>query len=123
MADQRLAVMKTWVALAWADGVIADHEAEAIKKLVAEIGFNDEDKATVLSWLTEKVELEPESIADLNASVKEGIYRAAARLATVDLKVDESEREFLAHLRTALSLDEEVAQKIEGDIPLMNSPS
>ena len=59
-----------------------------------------------------------EGIADLSVEAQIGIYRAAARLATVDMEVAQTERDFLSHLQKALGLSDEKSREIEKEMPL-----
>lgn len=121
--SQYLSVIRIWAALAWADGVIADAEAAAMKRLVKSADLTDEERDTALGWLDTKVELETESLEGLSDEARKGIYRAAARLAAVDLDVAEEERNFLARLRKGLKLSDDDVSEIESSIPAMASKS
>lgn len=118
--SQYLSVIRIWAAVAWADGVIADAEAAAMKRLIKSADLTDEQRETAMGWLTEKVELDTENIADLSDEARKGIYRAAARLAAVDLDVAEEERNFLGRLREGLGLDDDTVAEIESSIPALS---
>ena len=111
--SQYLAVIRVWAALAWADGVIQDSEREAITKLISVAQLNDSDRKTAASLLDSKVELSTEPISGLSAPAREGIDRAALRMAMVDLDMAKEETAMLARLREGLSIDDETASKIE----------
>lgn len=117
--SQYLSVIRIWAALAWADGVIADAEAAAMKRLVESADLTDEERGTALGWLDEKVELDTENIAGLSDEARQGIYRAAARLAAVDLEIADEERNFLKRLREGLKIDDEAAAKIAESVPAL----
>ena len=118
MSDEStfLSVIRVWAAVAWADGVIADAEAEALKRLVAGADLTDEERAEALGFLETKVELSTAGVDELGDSVKHGIYRAAYRLAKVDLNIAEEERSFLTKLRDGLGLSAEVGTEIEASV-------
>lgn len=111
-----LSVIRVWAGVAWADGVIAEAEAEAMKRLIAGADLTDAERVEANGFLTKKVELETENISGLSDTVREGIYRAAYRLAKVDLEVANEERDFLGRLREGLSLSAEVCEGIEASI-------
>jgi uncharacterized membrane protein YebE (DUF533 family) len=117
--SQYLSVIRIWAALAWADGVIADSEAAAMKRLVESADLTDEERGTALGWLNEKVDLDTENLAGLSDEARQGIYRAAARLAAVDLEIADEERNFLSRLREGLNIDEEAAAKIAESVPAL----
>lgn len=115
--SQFLSVIRIWAAMAWADGKIADQEAEAMKRLIDGAELTDDERATALSWLEHRVDLDTAGVADLSERAREGIYRAAVRLAGVDLEVAEAERTFLGRLREGLGLDEAKAKALEESVP------
>ena len=114
-----LSVIRVWAGVAWADGVIVEAEAEAMKRLIAGADLTEVERDEARGFLENKVELETENISGLSDTVREGIYRAAYRLAKVDLRVAEEERSFLGRLRDGLSLSEEACREIESSIDLL----
>jgi uncharacterized membrane protein YebE (DUF533 family) len=116
--NQFLQVIRVWAGLAWADDVIADEEAAAMSKLIATAGLAEPEKAVALGYLESKVELETEGLEGLNENARFGIYKAAVRLAGVDKEFAPEERKFLDRLRDGLAIGQDIAQKIEADVPL-----
>ncbi len=108
-----LQVIRVWAALAWADGVIAKSEAAAIQRLIRGSELSDSEKQLALGFLDKRPEYDPTVMAKLSSEAREGIYRAAVRLATLDGVFADSERDFLLKLRGALSLSDDIAQEIE----------
>lgn len=105
-----------WAALAWADDVIQDSERAAILKLVSVAQLSDAERDQAKAMLETKVELETQPIAGLSQPAREGIYRAALRLAMVDLDLADEEAAMLKRLRDGLSISEEDANRIAGSI-------
>lgn len=99
--------------MAWADGVIADAERAAMNRLIAIAELSDEERATAKSWLETPVDFDLAQISVLSPAAKTGIYRAAARLAMVDLDFAEEEKKVLARLREGLGLSEDEAAELE----------
>jgi uncharacterized membrane protein YebE (DUF533 family) len=114
--DDLMRVIRVWAAMAWADGVIASAESAAIKKVVELADLDEEQAGTALGWLEERVELSTEGLEDLQPSAKEGIYKAAIRLANVDLDVATEELTLLERLRQALDIDSERASELEAEL-------
>jgi uncharacterized membrane protein YebE (DUF533 family) len=114
--SQYLAVIRVWAALAWADGVIQDSERDAITKLISVAQLSDEDRKTASGLLDAKVDLSTDAISGLSAPARQGIYRAALRMAMVDLDMAKEETAMLARLREGLNIDEETAKSIEAAI-------
>ena len=118
--SQFLSVIRVWAALAWADDKIADAEADAMKRLISSAELTDDERTTAMGWLDEKVDLDTANIKGLKDEARRGIYRAAARLAAVDLDIADAERTFLTRLREGLEISEDDAKEIEANIPGMN---
>ena len=114
--SQYLAVIRVWAALAWADGVIQDSEREAITKLISVAQLSDEERETAASLLDSKVELSTDSISGLSAPAREGIYRAALRMALVDLDMAQEETAMLARLREGLDISDERGSEIQSAV-------
>jgi uncharacterized membrane protein YebE (DUF533 family) len=117
--SQYLSVIRIWAALAWADGVIADSEAAAMRRLIESADLTDAERTSALGWLEEKVDLDTASMASLSEEARHGIYRAAARLAAVDLEVAEAELHFLERLQQGLGIDQDTAAELEKGIPAL----
>ncbi len=111
-----LRVIRVWAAVAWADGVIASAESVAIKRVIEIADFSDEDRATASSYLDERVDFDSEGLEDLSESAREGIYKAAVRLANVDLDLATEELTLLERLRQALTIDQAKAQALEAEV-------
>ena len=118
--SQYLSVIRIWAAVAWADGVIADAEAAAMKRLVEGADLTAEERDTALGWLENKVELDTANVSGLSEEARHGIYRAAARLAAVDLDVADEEKSFLERLREGLEIDEATAKDIVKAVPALS---
>ena len=114
--NQFLSVIRVWAALAWADDVVQDSERDAISKLISVAKLNDADRAKAMGFLDEKIELEMDRISGLSPAAGEGIYRAALRLAMVDLDLASEEAAMLVRLREGLGIDEDKAAEIEKGI-------
>ncbi len=118
MADSPfLSVIRVWAAMAWADGAIADAEAQALRRLIAAAELTDDERAAAGRFLEQRVELDTADVSSLSEDARRGIYRAACRMAAVDRDVAASERNLLDRLRGHLGLGAEVARDIEGGIP------
>lgn len=115
--SQHLSVIRVWAALAWADGVMVQAEAVAMRRLIEVADLSDDERDTALGWLDTRVELDTGNLATLGEQARHGIYRAAVRLASVDLDVADEERAFLVRLRRGLDISDDAAAEIESSIP------
>lgn len=114
--SQYLAVIRIWAALAWADGVIQDSEREAITKLIYVAKLSEEEREIANGLLDSKVELSTDSISDLSEPARDGIYRAALRMAMVDLDMADEEVVMLKRLRDGFGISDEKAAAIEAGL-------
>ena len=117
--SQYLSVIRIWAALAWSDGVIADAEAAAMRRLIESADLTDEERASALGMMQSRVDLDTATLASLSEEARQGIYRAAARLAAVDLEVAEEELHFLERLQEGLGIDDDTAEDLEKGIPAL----
>ena len=108
-----MSVLRVWAALAWADGVIAPAEAEALRRLIAVAPVAEAERDVALGWLDERVDLETSRVRQLGAESRQGVYQAAVRLARIDLNLAAQERALLDRLRDALDIDPATAADIE----------
>jgi uncharacterized membrane protein YebE (DUF533 family) len=118
MAESQIVnVIRVWAAVAWADGVLAEAEAEGLRRLIrnAELTAGERTDATTL--LDAKVELPQLYLQNVNAEARRGIYRAACRMAIVDHVFARAERTMLDRLQTMLGIPKEIAREIEADVP------
>jgi uncharacterized membrane protein YebE (DUF533 family) len=115
--SQFLSVIRVWAAMAWADGSIADPEAQALRRLIAAADLDGDEKTTAYKFLDSKVDLDTAGIEALSEDARRGIYRAAARMAAVDGNVATAERALLDRLGGHLGIAAEVAKDIEAGIP------
>ncbi len=122
MADSPfLNVIRIWAATAWADGKLADAEAQALRRLIDGAELDEAERATAGGFLETQVELDVEGLKGLSVEARGGIYRAACRMATVDRSVDTAERDMLARLREGLKLADDEAKEIEAMVPGLSS--
>jgi uncharacterized membrane protein YebE (DUF533 family) len=115
--SQFLTVIRIWAAMAWADGVLAEAEASALRRLISGAQLDDEEGAKARSWLEQRIELTDEGLAELSPDAKNGIYRAACRMAALDRDIAQSEKSMLVKLRDALGLSLDSAREIEAGVP------
>jgi hypothetical protein len=110
---QFLSVIRLWAALAWADGVVKPAEATALRRLIDAADLTDGERDHAQGFLAEKVDLDPTNLEGLSVDSRQGIYRAACRLAAVDRDVADVERSFLGRLRSVLAVAPDAAHDIE----------
>ncbi|MGE0869321.1 MAG: DUF533 domain-containing protein [Kofleriaceae bacterium] len=118
MADsQVLTVIRMWAAVAWADGVLAQAEADSLRRLIQAADLTPEEQRAAARVLQERVSLPEVSVHSMSPEARRGVYRAACRMAAVDHSFAHAERAILDRLRTALEIPVEIATEIEADVP------
>lgn len=115
--SQILSVIRMWAAVAWADGVLAESEAESLRRLIRSAELSADERALALQTLDSEVRLPGAYLTNLAPDARRGIYRAACRMAIVDHVFHASERMILDKLRGLLGVPEDVAREIEAELP------
>jgi uncharacterized membrane protein YebE (DUF533 family) len=117
--SQLLNVIRVWAAVAWADGVLAEAEAEGMRRLIRTADLTSAERTAALGFLEARVELADVQLANLNPESRRGIYRAACRMAMVDHVFASAERKMLDRLQSVLGIPGDIAHEIEADVPGM----
>lgn len=117
--SQILSVIKVWAAVAWADGVLAESEAEGLRRLIRTADLTPDERNAAVAFLDSRIELPQLYLNNLNPESRRGIYRAACRMAVVDHVFAHAERKMLDRLQSTLGIPGDIAQEIEADVPGM----
>ena len=115
--SQILSVIRVWAAVAWADGVLAEAEAEGLRRLIRTADLTAEERTAATKFLDAKVDLPDVYLNNLSPDSRRGIYRAACRMAVVDHVFASAERRLLDRLQGQLAIPSEIAEEIEADVP------
>jgi uncharacterized membrane protein YebE (DUF533 family) len=114
---QIMSVIRVWAAMAWADGVLAEAEAEGLRRLITTAELTADERAQAKQYLEQRTEMPETYLNTLKPEARRGIYRAACRMAIVDHVLAASERTLLEKLREILGIPPDVAKEIESDVP------
>lgn len=114
---QIMSVIRVWAAIAWADGVLAEAEADGLRRLIATAELTPEERTQAKTFVDERTALPETYLNTLKPEARRGIYRAACRMAVVDHVFAATERTMLDKLRDILGIPPETAQEIEADVP------
>lgn len=117
--SQILDVIKVWAAIAWADGVLAEAEAEGMRRLIRTADLTGEERNAAMAYLDTRTDMPELFLKNLNAESRKGIYRAACRMAVVDHVFAHAERKMLDKLKVTLAIPPDIADEIEADVPGM----
>lgn len=115
--SQILSVIRMWSAIAWADGVLAEAEAEGLRRLIRTADLTTDERAAAARFLEEQVTLPETFLTSLSPEARRGIYRASCRMAVVDHVFSATERKLLGRLRELLGIPDDIAAEIEADVP------
>ncbi|HEY1813607.1 MAG TPA: DUF533 domain-containing protein [Kofleriaceae bacterium] len=114
---QIVSVIRVWAAVAWADGMLAEAEAEGLRRLIRTAELTADEREASTKFLEARVELPVLYLNNVNAEARRGIYRAACRMAIVDHVFAHAERKMLDRLQGMLNIPKEIAHEIESDVP------
>lgn len=112
MQDYQEAMLKSLVAVAWADGRMDGEESEVIDALIAAFGIDEEAGATLKEYAKEKRTLEDVPLTDLSASDRRQLLQHAVILSYVDGEQSDTEKQVLSDLTTRLKVPEDEAGEI-----------
>ena len=115
--SQVLSVIRVWAAVAWADGVMSETEAESLGRLIRHADLTEDERAGAREFIATRTELPETYLTNLTADARRGVYRAACRLAVVDHVFSVTERALLDRLRNVLGIAVDLAQQIEAEVP------
>ena len=117
--SQILSVIRMWAAMAWADGVMADAEADGLRRLIRNADLTPEERSAATTFVNAPVTMPDTYLSTLTPEARRGIYRAACRMAVVDHVFTTTEREALNKMCQLLGIPAETAAEIEADVPGM----
>jgi len=117
--SQILSVIRMWAAVAWADGVMSETEAESLSRLIRTADLTDSERAGAREFVLNRTEPPETYLTNLTPEARRGIYRASCRMAVVDHVFSVTERALLDRLRRLLGVPADVALEIEAEIPGM----
>jgi uncharacterized membrane protein YebE (DUF533 family) len=106
-----LTAIKTWAAVAWADGKIVEAERMTMKAIIAAAKISDEERTIAAAYLDEPVKLADLALDRIPASERIHIYSVACGVSAMDKDIAKSERVFLDRLAAALEISADDAAK------------
>lgn len=113
MSDTKhlLTAIKTWAAVAWADGKIVEAERMTLKAIIAAARITDDERKIAEVWIDEPVKLADLNLDRIPPSERLHIYSVACGMSAMDKDIAAAERSFLDKLATALGISAEDAKK------------
>jgi tellurite resistance protein len=105
-------VVKSLVAVAWADGRLARPESGVIEGLLSAFGASDEEEHELMEYARERRTLADIPLAELSGSDRELLLTNAALLTHVDGEQTDQERQVLSRLIGLLGVDPRDAARL-----------
>lgn len=112
MHEQNMAIVKSLVSVAWADGVFADEEKEMVEALIAAFEATDEEAKAIRVYAAEKRTIDDIPLSDLSGDDRRVLVQHAVLLTYVDGKQAESERVFVDALCEKLRIPGDEAKAL-----------
>jgi tellurite resistance protein len=112
MQDYQEAMLKSLVAVAWADGRVEAEETEVIEALVSAFDVGSEDADKIREFAKTKRTLEDIPITDLSAADRRVLLQHAVILTYIDGNQSDDEKAFLTELTKKLRVPEDEATEI-----------
>jgi uncharacterized tellurite resistance protein B-like protein len=106
-------IVKSLVAVAWADGTLAEPESGVIDSLLWAFGASDEQEAEIREFAKKKRTIKADIVAKaLDKDARELLFAHAALLTHADGKQTPAEAKLLGSLAEHLEFSEEDAKRI-----------
>lgn len=112
MTPAEMRVLKSLVAVMWADGKVEGSESSVLEGLLAGFGASDDEEKEILSWAKTSKTLDDVPLNELNAEDRELLLGNAALLSMADGEQSASEAEVLQKLVKLLGFNDAKAKEI-----------
>jgi len=107
-----MAILKSLVSVAWADGVFADEEREMVNALIDAFGASEDEAKTIREYAAEKRTIDDIPITDLSADDRRVLLQHAVLLTYVDGKQAETEKQFIDALCDKLRIPKDESKTL-----------
>ena len=112
MQDYQEAMLKSLVAVAWADGRVEAEETEVIEALLSAFDVGPEDSDKIRDFAKSPRTLEDIPITDLSAADRRVLLQHAVILTYIDGNQSPDEKTFLSELTKKLRVPDDEAKEI-----------
>ncbi len=113
MSEAKVAVLKTVLALAYADGTLSEPEQRLVDFLIESQGLTPAEQETVLAQGDSQVDLEALAALVTDEPERAQAYEVAALVSLMDGVQESSEAAMLSKLQPALGIADATARDIE----------
>lgn len=115
MQDAQEAMLKSLVAVAWADGRLENEETEVIEALISAFGVEGEPAESIRAFAKTPKSIDDVPITELSASDRRVLLQHAVIVTYIDGTQSDKEREVLDALIAKLRVPAEEAKQILDD--------
>ncbi|UQA54679.1 TerB family tellurite resistance protein [Polyangium aurulentum] len=112
MREENMAIVKSLVSVAWADGQFADKEREMVEALISAFEATDEQAKEIRDYAGEKRSIEDIPVLDLSRDDRRILLQHAVLLTFVDGEQHETEKKFIDELCRTLEISDEEAKAL-----------
>jgi uncharacterized tellurite resistance protein B-like protein len=112
MHEQNMAIVKSLVSVAWADGVFAEAEKEMVEALIAAFEATDDEAKNIRNYAAQKRTIEDIPVTDLSADDRRLLVQHAVLLTYIDGQQAESEKQFIDALCEKLRIPDAEAKDL-----------
>lgn len=114
MREEDMAVLKSLVSVAWADGTFAEAEKEMVDALVSAFEASEDEAKEIREYAAQKRSLDDMPIEDLRDDDRRVLLQHAVLLTYVDGSQHEEEKAFIGNMCKTLQIPSEEAQHLIG---------
>ena len=112
MHEQNMAIVKSLVTVAWADGSFADEEREMVEALIAAFEANDAEAKEIRAYAAEKKTLDDVPVTDLSTDDRRVLLQHAVLLSYVDGEQHAAEKSYIEQLCKKLRIPDDEAKSL-----------
>ncbi|WP_438014690.1 DUF533 domain-containing protein [Sorangium sp. So ce315] len=106
MQETNMAIVKSLVSVAWADGEFHDAEREMVEGLIAAFEASEEQAKEIRAYAAEKKTLDDVPLAELGGDDRRALLQHAVLLTFVDGEQHDAEKQYIAALCKKLEIPE-----------------
>jgi uncharacterized tellurite resistance protein B-like protein len=106
------AVLKSLVAIAWADGQLDEEESEVLEAMLSTLKVGGEDAARLREYARSPRSLDDVPVAALSSAERAQLLRHAVILSHIDGRQDDAERSVLSAVVKKLEIPEREAEEL-----------
>lgn len=112
MHEQNMAIVKSLVSVAWADGNFADEEREMVEALISAFDATEDEAKEIRKYAEEKRTIEDVPVTDLSTDDRRILLQHAVLLSYVDGEQHTAEKDFVGALCQKLRIPDEEAKSL-----------